>query len=187
MTQTIPTKNWITPKAEIKSSKIHGKGLFAKETIQKGEIVIVWGGHHYTDKKGAEKAILDGKHIMQWDDDIFSFEGDSDDVYSINHSCDSNLWMDGAFTLTARKEIKKNDELTLDYALWLSDETYVSKWTCNCGKPCCRKIITGKDYRMKAVQSRYTGHFSPLMNKKIACQKSSTDGKKSRSPKQPGS
>ncbi len=167
MTQMIPTKNWITPKAEITSSKIHGKGLFAKETIQKDEIVIVWGGRHYTDKKGAEKAKMDGKHIMQWDDDIFSFEGDSHDAYSINHSCDSNLWMDGAFTLTARKDIKKNDELTVDYALWLSDEAYVSKWTCTCAEPCCRKKITGRDYRKKDVQSRYTGHFSPLMNKKI--------------------
>lgn len=168
MTRVIPENNWITPKAVIKPAKTHGTGLFAVEPIQQGETVIIWGGHNYTNKKGAEKAFNAGKQTMQWDDDVFSFETGSDDAYSINHSCDSNLWMDGAFTLIARKAIEINDELTADYALWESNEDYVSKWTCACGNACCRKRVTGMDYRLKDVQDRYQGHFSPLINKRIA-------------------
>jgi uncharacterized protein len=112
--------------------------------------------------------MMDGKQTMQWDDDVFSFDTGSDDAYAINHSCDCNLWMDGAFTLIAKRTIEKNDELTADYALWESNETYVSNWMCACGNVCCRKRITGRDFRLKDVQERYMGHFSPLINKKIA-------------------
>ncbi len=34
-----------SPKTEIKTSKIGGKGLFAKANIQKGEIVFIKAGH----------------------------------------------------------------------------------------------------------------------------------------------
>jgi hypothetical protein len=38
MKYNIPKQNWITPKAEIRIADIHGKGLFAKETIKMGEV-----------------------------------------------------------------------------------------------------------------------------------------------------
>ena len=172
MKYTIPEKNWITLKAEIRTADIHGKGLFAKEAIKQGEKVVIWGGQNYTNKVGDEEAKKNGKLIMQWDDDLFSFEdrGD-DDTYFINHSCDSNLWMDGAFTLIAKKDIEKDEEITADYALWEGTEEYLSKWECKCGETCCRKRITGKDYILKDVQERYAGHFSPLVSKKIATKK----------------
>ena len=56
---------------------------------------------------------------MQRDTDLFSIEdrGD-DDGYFVNHSCNGNLWMTDAFTLTARRDINKDEEITADYALW---------------------------------------------------------------------
>ncbi|MEI6773545.1 MAG: SET domain-containing protein [bacterium] len=56
---------------------------------------------------------------MQRDDNLFSVEDRGDDeTYFINHSCDGNLRMKDAFTLIARTDINKDEEITADYALW---------------------------------------------------------------------
>ncbi|EKD25266.1 MAG: Nuclear protein SET [uncultured bacterium (gcode 4)] len=168
----IPKQNYFSPKAEIRPATIHGKGIFAKEPIKAGETVIIrwWDG--YTDKAWAEQAQKEWKLVMQRDDDLFSIEdrGD-DDGYFVNHSCDGNLRMTEAFTLAARRDINKDEEITADYALWEWDENYLSKWECRCGSEHCRKRITGKDYQLKEIQQRYLGHFSPLINKRIASQR----------------
>lgn len=168
---SIPRETWINPKIEIRNSKLGGKGMFAIEDIKKGEKVVIWGGKwgkDYVDKQGAQKARAEGKHIMQWDDDLFDVEipGDSPG-YFINHSCDPNIWMTDAFTLVARRNIKRGNEITTDYALMEADEEFVMKWKCRCGLPNCRKTITGKDWRLKKLQEAYKGHFSPLLNKRI--------------------
>jgi SET domain-containing protein len=164
----IPKKTWISPKIEIRETNDKGKGMFAKEAIKENEDVLVWGGI-YTDKKGADRAKKDGKLVFQWDDSLYSFEDRGEDVgYYINHSCDSNTWMKDAFTLVARREIKIGEEVTADYALWEEDENYLSKWECKCGSILCRKRVTGSDWKLSELQRRYKGHFSPLLNKKIA-------------------
>jgi len=105
---------------------------------------------------------------MQWDDNLYSFEERGDDIgYYINHSCDSNLWMQDACTLIAKRDVEKGEELTADYALWSEDENNVSKWACNCGSKYCRKKVTGNDWKLSDVQKRYKEHFSPLINKRI--------------------
>jgi len=165
MNKTI--KDWITPKAVVRKSPGGGMGLFAKETIKAGEKVVVWKSE-YTNRAGAERAKQDGKLIMQWDYELFSIEDRGDDQgYFTNHSCDSNLWLNGADTLIAKRDIYPNEEITADYALWEADEDFVSSWNCNCGPSVCRKKITGKDWRLPEVQKRYLNHFSPLINKRI--------------------
>lgn len=162
-------QSWISPKVEIKSSETEGKGMFAKENILKGEKVVVLGGL-YTDKAEAEKEKGKGKGklIMQWGADLFSVEDRGDDAtYFVNHSCDSNLWMEGPHTLVARRNIKAGEELTADYALWEADESFVSKWTCKCGSKLCRRHVKGTDRKSKTVQDLYKNHFSPLINNRI--------------------
>ncbi len=165
-------KNYISPKVKIINSNIEGGGMFATSTIKKKEVVVVWGGTwgiDYTDKNGAENARKEGKLVMHWDHGLYSVEvRGQDPTYFINHSCDSNLWMKDAFTLVARTDIKKGEELTADYALWEANENHVMKWECKCGSPFCRKRITGKDWRLKNLQGRYKGHFSPLINKRVS-------------------
>ncbi len=158
---------WISPKAELGPSLIHGKGMFAKEHINKDETVVVFGGD-YTDAKGAEKAKAQGKLVMHWDDDLFSVEnrGD-DDTYFINHSCDPNVWMHDAFIVMARRDIQPGEEIVADYALFEGDKGFVGKWACRCASPKCRKIITGRDWERADLRREYRGHFSPLINKRI--------------------
>src|SRR3989338_10463752 len=105
-----PKETFLSSKVEIKHSQVGGKGMFAKEPINKDETVIVWGGE-YTNKEGALRAKQEGKHVMQWDEDVYSVEVRGEDPgYFINHSCDPNVWMTDAFTLITRKAIKKDEE-----------------------------------------------------------------------------
>ena len=172
----VPKESWFSPKIEVRNSPVHGKGTFAKGPIKKGEAVEIWGEYwqgkqtlEYTDdKEKGEAARKQAKAVMQWDTDLWSIEErGSDDGYFINHSCDSNLWFNDAFTLSARKDIEPEEELTLDYSLFERDD-YVSDWQCSCGSPVCRKVITGKDWQREYVQGKYRNHFSPLINKRIA-------------------
>lgn len=162
-----PEKSWLSPKIEVRHVAIKGRGMFATQPIKAGETVIIWGGG-YTDHKGAEKGARAGKLVMQWDDDLFSVEDRAaEDAYFINHSCDSNTWMQDAFTVVARKNIAVGEEVTADYALWEHDESHVSDWDCHCGSKLCRKTHTGADWRLPELQKRYKNHFTPFLNKKI--------------------
>ncbi len=160
-------KDWISPITEIRQSNIGGRGLFAAKQIKKDDLVIVWGGI-YIDANGVKEAKRNGKLVMQWDDNLFSVEDRGEDSgYFVNHSCEPNLWMKGAYALVAMRDIEKGEEVTADYAIWEADESYVSKWDCDCGSLNCRKKITGKDWRLPELQEKYKCHFSPLVNKRI--------------------
>lgn len=169
-------KSWVDPRVEIESSPLHNKGMFAIAPIKKGEVVVIWGlPLTYTSKEDAEVAAAKGRAkgksmiVMQLDEDLFTVEERGDDpTHFMNHSCDPNVWMKDEVTLIARRDIKPDAELTLDYALIEADEDHVASWECVCGSPLCRKRVTGKDWRISQLQERYNGHFIPLVNKRIA-------------------
>jgi hypothetical protein len=70
-------------------------------------------------------------------------------------------------TLVARRDIEAGEELTVDYALFEGDESWVADWKCQCASEWCRKEITGKDWRLLELQERYRNHFSPWINRRI--------------------
>ncbi|MCX6790795.1 MAG: hypothetical protein NTV62_01205 [Candidatus Gribaldobacteria bacterium] len=59
------------------------------------------------------------------------------------------------------------EEVTVDYGIWEDDPKYISKWECLCGSPLCRKKVTGNDWKLPTLQKKYSGHFSPLLSKRI--------------------
>jgi hypothetical protein len=137
-------RSWLNPKVEIRQSPIHGKGLFARVPITKGEVVIVWGaGSGYVRKSG------------------------EDPSYFRNHSCDPNTWMENEVTSTACRNIKPNEELTIDYAMYDTDSRVIIE-RCVCGSANCRKRITGRDWRSPRLRKQYEGHFLPKINQRIA-------------------
>ncbi len=168
-------RNWVNPKIEVRDSPIHGKGMFASGRIGKGEVLIIWR-ECYTDEAEAMEAVREGKGIMQWDEDVYSYETDLNrEHYLINHSCDPNGWMVDVHTVEARRDIPEGEEITVDIAMFENDENEVSAWKCNCGSGICRGRVTGKDWRDEALQKRYEGHFSPLINKRIVKSKQNWD------------
>lgn len=166
-------QSWIDPRIEIRPSLISGKGMFARESIKAGEIVIVWGGVVLTAedvkagryRKGTLSAIADNLWLGGAPDDE-DYAAD----YT-NHSCDPNLWMKDEATLMARRDIEAEEELTADYMMWEANVNYRAAWQCKCGFPICRKHITGEDWRLPELQERYRNHFSPFLNERIEREK----------------
>ena len=156
---------WLRPGLEMRPSPIGGRGLFALDPIRAGEVVVVWGGQVFT-----RQDILDGKanpeSIAILDEGLYladPVDGPSPEDYAVNHACDSNLWMQDAITLAARRDITPGEELTADYALWLYDFDWFME-PCNCGSALCRGRVTGQDWQLPDLQARYAGHFTPLIN-----------------------
>jgi uncharacterized protein len=157
-------------KTEVRQSKIHGRGLFARADIAKGEIVAVKGGH-IVDRETLRREITPrlGPVEIQIDDHLFiapvtEEEREGSMLYS-NHSCDPNLGMRGEITFVAIRDIRAEEELTHDWAMTDDDDYSVE---CKCGVLNCRKILTGKDWQRPELQARYAGYFSEYLAKKIA-------------------
>jgi SET domain-containing protein len=174
MSKTYLAHSWLSPKVEVRTSVAHGKGMFATEAISEGEIVSVWGGE-FVNASEATKAKEVGMAIQQIDENLFEVfdyaKREEDPTYLHNHSCDPNTWMQDEVTITARREIKPGEELTIDYAMFVLDENYVMPVECQCGSVFCRHTITGKDWQKKELQERYKGHFSPYLKGKIEHEK----------------
>jgi SET domain-containing protein len=159
-------------KVEIRTSSLHGKGMFAVSTISKGEIVAIWGGN-YVSKEVAEQARKTNRElrVQQIDDEVFEVfskeEAGYDPTYFHNHSCDPNTWMDDEVTISAKRDIASGEELTIDYAMFEGKDEYVAIQKCECGSPRCRGKITGGDWRLANLQDAYRNHFSPMLNRRI--------------------
>lgn len=166
------SQTWNDPRIEIRKSQISGNGMFVRELIRKSEIVSIVGGNMMT---GAEFEAFQAGHsrynAIQIDEDLHlveqveiteSLEG------SMNHSCDSNVWMADEVTLVARQDVAAGEELTVDYALFTVQADWMLETPCHCDSPCCRHAITGDDWKRKDVQERYLDHFSPFINRRIA-------------------
>lgn len=161
-------KSWKSPKTEVKESNKHGKGLFAKEDIKKGETIFVKAGHimKVAEAMAIEKEI--GEYSLQISDD-FSLcpktkEEIKDTAIFINHSCEPNVGADGQITFIALRDVKKGEELCYDYAMTTARQY---KLKCSCGAKNCRKIITGDDWKRKDLQEKYGNHFVWFILKKI--------------------
>ena len=160
----------LSPKTEVRESKIHGRGLFAVTEISKQEIVAVKGGHIVDRKTLREKITpLLGPVEIQIGDDLFiapvSDEERELSMLYLNHSCDPNLGIRGEITFVAMRDIRAGEELTHDWAM-TDDDDYSIK--CTCGALDCRKTLTGRDWQRRDLQKRYAGYFSVYLACKIA-------------------
>src|SRR5438128_8786248 len=67
----MPRLSYISAKAAVKESSIHGRGLFAIEPISKGEIVCIKGGHIFNREALEQVAQSIGPAEIQITDDLF--------------------------------------------------------------------------------------------------------------------
>ncbi len=171
------TTSWYDARVEIRSSLIQGGGMFAHNPIQTGEIVAIMGGtvmtedefHAYITTTPCYNATQIGEHLHLVD----LIQTPETVAGSINHSCDSNLWLQDEVTIVARRAIDAEEELTLDYALTTVEPDWQLDQPCQCGTTACRHIITGNDWQLPDVQQRYKGHFAPFINQRIRKSKQS--------------
>lgn len=159
-------KSVVSEKIVIGISPIHGKGMFAKERISKGEVVFIKGGHILKREQLFTSGAINS--YLPIDDNYFlaAEEPEEEDLIKLynNHSCEPNCGLRGEITFVAMRDIEIGEELTCDYA-FIDDEDY--EFDCTCGAKNCRKKITGRDWRIPELQQRYRDYFSPYLQAKF--------------------
>ena len=160
--------SWLTSKAH-KSIVPHGWGLLATKDIKKGERVIVFGGYVMTTPQFKALPEKLKSFPFQIDNDLYfglSKISEIEEADYLNHSCDPTCGFGGEITIVAMRNIKRGEEITIDYAMCLTSGD-IQPMNCVCGSKFCRKIITTEDWRIKNLQKRYKGFFEPFLEKKI--------------------
>lgn len=166
-------KSYVSQKVELRKSKI-GKGLFAKEKIDKGELVIDFSTGSGTILKVGEpyekKLFADGYDYMVQISDKEMFAATTneelEDADFINHSCAPNCGIRGSLQIVAMRNIEPGEEITFDYAMTESTKYSIK---CGCGAKSCRKLVTGDDWKIPELQKKYCGYFSDYLQTKIKC------------------
>jgi hypothetical protein len=165
------SKTWTDPRQEIRPSPIHGNGIFAGSTIRQGEVVEIIGGKLMSESEfQAFQQIAQRYNAVQIAEDLHLVELSEVTqarAGSLNHCCDSNLWLTDEVTLVPRWDIATGEELTVDYALFTSQPGWTLDLPCQCGFSVCRHTITGNDWKIREVQDRYWNHFSPFLTARI--------------------
>jgi SET domain-containing protein len=163
---------WLHPDVEVRRSPISGRGLFARRLLTADTVVSRLGGRLVSAIELQEivaAATLDPQQpyvdTIVVDEDVHLVLPPRRDNGYGNHSCDPNLWWIDAYTLAARRDIPAGEELTNDYATSAGVESFTMG--CSCGSPLCRRVITGNDWRIPALQLRYGNHWVPGLSARI--------------------
>lgn len=159
-------KSFISPKVEIKNGAVDGFGSFAISDIKKGEIVFIKGGHIVCRDQLFTASVINS--YMPLNDEFFigavTLEEESFVKIFVNHSCEPNCGVRGEITFVSMRDIVKGEELTIDYAM-VDNENY--SFQCTCGLPSCRGVITGKDWMIPKLQTKYNNYFARYLTDKI--------------------
>lgn len=141
------------PVYTVKSSSIHGNGVFARRKIAAGTRIIEYEGERISWKEALKREQLkaeDSTHTFLFSlDDGRVIDGGSrgNEARWINHACEPNCEAreeDGRVFIYALRDIQRGEELNYNYALIL-DERHTSAvkraYACRCGAPTCRKTM----------------------------------------------
>lgn len=136
----------------MKGNSIAGFGIYASRNIRQGEVIF----------QGEEKAqrIVTKRFVERnWNEEeklhfrryaypiskelFILWDEDPSEWAPQNHSCEPNTIFDG-LNVVATRNIKKDEELTLDYAQFLDEN--MEPFQCQCQAPGCRGLILGVNH-----------------------------------------
>lgn len=162
-------KSYRSPKMLAKDGGLAGMGAFAVAPISQDEIVWVRSGRILTVGEGVQ---LDERLLgfsIQIQDDFLLCATDEEEVADFiirfNHSCSPNVGISGEVTYRAMRDIEEGEELTVDYAMFVTREYHLD---CLCGSSECRGIITGEDWRKPELIEKYGKYFAYYIQQKHA-------------------
>jgi len=161
-------KTWRSPKIEVRDDTLSGRGVVALEKIDKDEIVAIKFGQIVTRADMDRITEEVGDLALQIDDEFYLSPTSPDEIDDmsvfINHSCDPNIGFRGQIVYIAMRDIEAGEELCHDYSMERSDDYFLE---CRCGSPMCRRQVTGDDWKLPELQSRYGQYFSIYLLNKI--------------------
>ena len=162
---------WIHPSLYTDQSPIQGRGLFTNALIEKGDLVVRWGGWLFVGTSASADSTLQEHTAVGISEGVVLGAVDPSAISPddfMNHSCEPNVGMRDAISLVALRTISLGEELVADYVMWTADQHYEMDRSCNCRTARCRHSITGKDWLMPELQRRYGAYFSPFLRRRIA-------------------
>lgn len=135
---------------EVRTSSMHGKGVFACATILAGEKIIEYKGERIAWEEAVERAESAGHAIGHTyffslaDGRVIDGASKGNAARYINHSCEPNCEPlehdNGRVYIYALRDIEAGEELSYYYALIYEGRHTVSvkrAFPCYCGAPTC--------------------------------------------------
>lgn len=133
----------------MKGNSIAGYGIYASRDIKEGELIFKGEGRsqriitkRFVERNWNEEEKMHfRRYAYPVSEELFIlWDEDPSEWAPQNHSCDPNTFFDGLNVL-AKKDIYKDEELTLDYAQFLDE--HMEPFDCQCGSSACRGRISG--------------------------------------------
>lgn len=149
-----------------------GNGMIAARDIKAGEMIYQLEERPHTlVSKARVEAMWNARDRQFFIDFCYPI---TDDLYCmwdlnpknwkpINHCCDPNAWVTG-LDLFARRDIKKGEPITMDYATMYTYNHMTFK--CQCGAAACRGMWRGTDYQQPWFEERYGDHVTDYVKQK---------------------
>lgn len=130
----------------VRSSSLHGAGVYTTSPIRKGTRVLEYTGPRMT-REESEGLYSDSEvtYLFTMDDQRTIIDGFGMAAF-VNHSCDPNCESDqigGRIWIIALRDIAANEELTYDYCLW--DAEPGEEAPCYCGAKNCRGTMYSEE------------------------------------------
>jgi SET domain-containing protein len=130
----------------VRSSSLHGAGVYTTAAIRKGTRVLEYTGPRLT-RKESEGMYSDSEvtYLFTMDDQKTIIDGFGMAAF-VNHSCDPNCETDqigDSIWIIARRNIAANEELTYDYCLW--DAEPGEEAPCYCSAKDCRGTMYSEE------------------------------------------
>jgi D-alanine-D-alanine ligase len=136
-------------KYTMKGNAIAGFGIYATCNIPKNE--VIFKGEEKAQRIATKSYIKNNWNVKELENFKKYAYPISNEVFLLwdenpagwapqNHSCHANTAYKG-LNVYALRDIKKGEELTLDYALFLDE--HMEPFMCSCGNENCKGLITG--------------------------------------------
>jgi hypothetical protein len=105
--------SYLSPKLEVRAAPHKGGfAVFAREALQKDELICVWTGRAVTFEQLRRLSPLERSHTLQVDDQVYlaplGLEEEPADF--INHSCQPNAGIRGQISLVAMRPIAAGEK-----------------------------------------------------------------------------
>ena len=150
-------------KYHMKGDSIAGYGIYATLDLPAGE--IIFRGEERSQRIATQSYIHRNWSVKEIENFKRYAYPISNEVYLLwdehpaewapqNHSCNANTVYAGLNVITTRA-IKKDEELTLDYAVFLDDK--MEPFQCQCGASNCRGLIKGTPDNSISSRERNSG------------------------------
>ena len=130
----------------VKSSSLHGAGVYTLAPIRKGERVLEYTGPRMR-KEESDGLYADNEvtYLFTMDDPEIVIDGFGMAAF-VNHSCNPNCESDQfgeQIWIVALRDIENGEELTYDYCLW--DGEPGDEAPCYCGAKNCRGTMYSEE------------------------------------------